>query len=377
MSGAHQAVYMNQRSGLTFDLAFVQTGTSGGFIISIYPFSGGFKTRYANLASHFGGLPSAVAFSPDGDFIAVSSNLSPFVHLYSWIRGVGWGSKYADPATLPSFATGVAFGLNGDIAFTTGGSSLVGGATALSVYKYSSAGFGNKYADINFSPHTVTSSVRPRFGPRVPGDLDRQSIAIVHTNSPFVTVYKFRSSTTGIGGFEGVFSNPATLPTGGGRDVNFSSSGADIAVGHDTSPAMSVYPWDTTSGFGAKYADPASLPGTNRFGVAFSPTDNTIATVGAVPDAISAYSWTSGVGFGTRYIPSPSPFTIAQSVQFSPDNTSIAFASASSGQNPRGGVYPFGESSGFGTRYSGPATSTLPFINNNDYVAFCPVANPA
>ena len=40
-----------------------------------------------------------------------------------------------------------------------------------------------------------------------------------------------------------------------------------IAVAHDVSPYISVYPW--SSGFGTKYADPATLPTGTGFGVAF------------------------------------------------------------------------------------------------------------
>ena len=45
--------------------------------------------------------------------------------------------------------------------------------------------------------------------------------------------------------------------------------GSDIAVAHDTSPYISVYPW--SSGFGTKYANPATLPTGNGYGVAFNP----------------------------------------------------------------------------------------------------------
>ena len=62
---------------------------------------------------------------------------------------------------------------------------------------------------------------------------------------------------TGLGG--GVGSN---LVGGGG-------SSFDLAVGHYSSPYISVYPW--SSGFGTKYANPSTLPTGNGRGVAFSP----------------------------------------------------------------------------------------------------------
>ncbi len=39
-----------------------------------------------------------------------------------------------------------------------------------------------------------------------------------------------------------------------------------LAVGHDVSPYLTVYPW-SASGFGAKFANPATLPAGYCFGV--------------------------------------------------------------------------------------------------------------
>ena len=40
-----------------------------------------------------------------------------------------------------------------------------------------------------------------------------------------------------------------------------------IAVGHATTPYISVYPWN--AGFGTKYANPATLPAADAQGVAW------------------------------------------------------------------------------------------------------------
>ena len=92
----------------------------------------------------------------------------------------------------------------------------------------------------------------------------QQFIAVAHSSSPFITAYPWSSST----GFGTKFADPATLPTGNGQDVAFTSSGNSVAVAHVTSPFISAYPW-SGSGFGTKFADPATLPPTNGSGVAF------------------------------------------------------------------------------------------------------------
>ena len=76
--------------------------------ISAYPWSGsGFGTKYADPAT----LPPAegggVAFSTDGSAIAVAHGTSPLITAYPW-SGSGFGTKYTDPATLP---TGVGLGV--------------------------------------------------------------------------------------------------------------------------------------------------------------------------------------------------------------------------------------------------------------------------
>jgi len=108
--------------------------------------------------------------------------------------------------------------------------------------------------------------------------------------------------------------SPQAIPDAG-RSVAFSPDSATIAVAHDASPYISVYPW--SAGFGAKYADPATLPPNNGLGVAFSPDGATIAVAHANSPFISAYPWSAG--FGAKYAdPATLPTGTGRSVAFSP-----------------------------------------------------------
>jgi len=86
-------------------------------------------------------------------------------------------------------------------------------------------------------------------------------LAVGHLTTPFISVYPWVSR------FGTKYADPATLPTGNGLSVAFSPSGNDIAVAHPTTPFISVYPW--SSGFGTKYTDPATLPAEGSRGVAW------------------------------------------------------------------------------------------------------------
>ena len=77
--------------------------------ISTYPWSAGYGTKYANPATLPGSTAAySVSFNSTGTAIAVSGFGSPYVSTYPWRPG--FGTKYANPATLPgSSSLGVAF----------------------------------------------------------------------------------------------------------------------------------------------------------------------------------------------------------------------------------------------------------------------------
>lgn len=79
--------------------------------ITAYPWSNGFGTKYADPST----LPSATAFgttfSTIGSSISVAHQSSPYITAYPFSGG--FGTKYANPSTLPA-NTGrtAAFSLN-------------------------------------------------------------------------------------------------------------------------------------------------------------------------------------------------------------------------------------------------------------------------
>ena len=117
--------------------------------ISAYPWSSGFGTKYADPATLPTGRGEQVAFKPQGDAIAVAHSTSPHVTAYPWSSG--FGTKYANPATLPPAGYGVAFRADA-IAVTHYSSPRV------TVYPWSS-GFGTKYADPATQPAGQGNSV--------------------------------------------------------------------------------------------------------------------------------------------------------------------------------------------------------------------------
>jgi len=111
MSGALQAVYMNQRSFVPASQEYIAVANNTSPFVTAYPWSGsGFGTKFSNPATLPTGDSSGVAFSPSGAAIAVAHDNTPFVSAYPW-SGSGFGTKFSNPATLPTGnGQGVAFG---------------------------------------------------------------------------------------------------------------------------------------------------------------------------------------------------------------------------------------------------------------------------
>ena len=206
------------------------------------------------------------------------------------------------------------------------------------------------------------------------GGIAKESIAVSHENSPYISAYPWSVS-----GFGTRFSQPSTLPSGNGRNVAFSASGDAIAVAHNSTGNVSAYRW-SSGGFGAKFNDPTTpVSGYGGFAVAFNPTGNAVAVGSDISPFIWAYEWSSS-GFGSKFAnPATLPPTTIRGIAFSPSGDAIAMVYASVG--PYVAAYPW-SGSGFGTKYADPSTSPtlngwgVAFSPSGDAIAVAHADNP-
>lgn len=80
--------------------------------ITTYPFLGSaFGTKYSNPVSAVTVTtnPYQGSFAPSGDFIAILTDLSPFLQVYEWSQGVGFGNRITDPVGGAAPPTGAFF----------------------------------------------------------------------------------------------------------------------------------------------------------------------------------------------------------------------------------------------------------------------------
>jgi WD40 repeat protein len=101
--------------------------------------------------------------------------------------------------------------------------------------------------------------------------------------SPFIQAHAgYGAGTGGYGqGIEssGVFANPGALPAGAAQCLDVHPLGAWVAVGHATTPFMSVYPFDAGNSFGTKLTSPGTVPANEVVGIAFSPLGDYLAAI--------------------------------------------------------------------------------------------------
>ena len=286
-------------------------------------------------------------------FIAVSFGQSPYIHIYPWSSATGFGTKISDPSTLPT-------GSGSKVAFTKNGNAVAIAHTDspyVTAYPFSATGFGTKYAN--------PSTLPPQRGYDVAFSPNQNYIAVAHQNSPYVTAYPWSTS-----GFGTKYANPSELPTVICEGVAFNAQNNVLAVTTPSAePYVIAYEF-SSSGFGSKYADPDPAVVFGSIGnVRFSPSGNAIA-FGAAFGPIYAYAWSSG--FGTKYDSPSGSFSFGYSIAFSPSGQYVASTSTTT---PYVNVWPWSDSTGFGSVYSNPAT--LPtgagwltaFSPNNDAIA--------
>ena len=234
--------------------------------------------------------------------IAITHAVTPFISAYPWNVSTGFGSKYANPSSLPP---GTSYG----VAFNPAANVIAVGhvnAPNITAYSWVGNGFGTKYAEPTTAPPGQGNGVA--FSPA--GD----AIAVGNGAAPQINAYPWNAGT----GFGVKYADPATLPGGAGRGVAFNPAGTSVAVAHATSPFVTAYPW-SGAGFGTKYADPATLPTGNGYGVAFTPAGDAIALASTGTPFVTAYPWNAGTGFGTKYAnPATLPTGSSNNVAFSP-----------------------------------------------------------
>jgi hypothetical protein len=181
-------------------------------------------------------------------------------------------------------------------------------------------------------------------------------LALGHDTTPRLSIYKFNTTT----GFGTRYSDPATVPQGNVVGVRFSPLGNSLAVtcGPGTGNPLAGYPWTLGSGFGTKFGNPGTLPPSSQAkGLGMTPAGDAVVIPLDTSPYVVAYTWSTSTGYGTKYSdPATLPGgTTCFAAFFNPAGNIVVLGSAGT---PFVQAYPWSFGSGFGVKYANP--STLP-----------------
>jgi hypothetical protein len=154
-------------SGSAFGCAWHPDGNAIAFLtnsspyVQAFPFTGsGFGTRYSNPSIAIAGVsqiasPESVAFSPDGRDIAIAHGNDPYISVYPWTSGSGFGNKYDDGADAVGQGTFVSWSVSSGAIFI-GQSNTLGIAAKFTHHDSggSNGGFGSTFS----IPITISTS---------------------------------------------------------------------------------------------------------------------------------------------------------------------------------------------------------------------------
>lgn len=198
---------------------------------------------------------------------------SSYPALYAVVGAIFDPVKLTNPTTNPTAqGNGAAYSADSTylaIAHTT--------SPFLSIYKRS----GDSYTKLA-NPGTLPTGN----GGGAAFSADGVYLAVAHDVSPFISIYKRA------GDVFTKLANPATLPTSTGNDAAFSSDGTYLAVAHSAGGGRAVTIYKRSGDVFTKLADPDVLPSGNGFSVVFSPDTNYLILGGTGSTTLTAYKRT-------------------------------------------------------------------------------------
>jgi len=304
--------------------AFAIANTSSPYVQATpFVLGTGYGAKYSNPSTLPTGAGGGVAFDEDHSTIFVAHDTTPNISSYPFDVDTGFGAKYSNPATLP--ATGntweywdVACNENN---FGNSFNVAVSGDYSpwIQVYTFTSGtGFGVKYTDPEGLPSPLSpygeaqSSEAYTVGFCGNNDIATGGYWVIgqgvdqHVDDllawPFTSGSGFGSKYTTPYQYTG--GNPYS-PTWGRSvyDLSFSPQHTDIILADNTSSAQSGYPFTSGSGFGSKYSAVGVNTSYNGWAVAFSVSgESTVLGCMAYVSHytyLATFTFTSGVGFGT------------------------------------------------------------------------------
>lgn len=215
-------------------------------------------------------------------------------HIYEFFHAVGLRAGYATVGTVIPNPGALPATLMTGIDVNPLKPLLIGGRTSspfTGSLRYSDAGWRFLYAGTDIATPTATAAqvLALQYTP------DGETLYVASGTSPYIQGYL--CNNYGVPNLT-AHANPGTLPTGAGHCLAVHPAGSHVAIGHTTTPFMSVYPV-LSGAFGTKIANPASLPAALVTALEFSPQGTFLATASGTTPFIEVYAFLATPSGGT------------------------------------------------------------------------------
>ena len=267
----------------------------------------------ANPTSLPGTAATGIAISPDGKVIQVGQSGSPYSISYPIFDGGAkayWGLKSIVANTA---AVGTMVGLD----YSPDGNFLFGVSNTTPYLQ----GWHLAYPNPNTStvlgnPVTILAGA----GQCIDVHPNANYVAVGHTTTPFMSVYPYSGN-----GYGTKIANPGSLPAALVTSIAFSPLGDYLAAASQTSPFIQVWPFNSATGaIGTIAANPTSLPaggpaGSLGRGIAWRPQGDFIAMASTTSAYVYVVGFNRATGAFTSTILTDAPANTAQCVAWSPD----------------------------------------------------------
>jgi WD40 repeat protein len=194
------------------------------------------------------GAVSCIAFNTSSEYVAIASENSPFLNVYSLNKGALTMAALTGSAMAES-ANGVSW-------TTFGGSDRILVAGTSNIASYTRTGT----TTISNDSITYSGSSPSGVSNGVSATSDGTVIAVAHSTSPYISVYTRSSNTLT------KIANPSTLPGSAGQVIAWNPTNTRVAIGLSTN--FKVYNWNGSTL--TALSDPGTLPGAGIRGIAWN-----------------------------------------------------------------------------------------------------------
>lgn len=289
-------------AGWSPDGRFLSVAHDSSPYVTIYEREGTTFTKLTNPTTLPTGKGRGAAWSPDGRFLSVAHESSPYVTIYER-EGTAF-TKLANPTTLPT-------GNGQDASWSPDGRFLTvahGNSPRLTIYEREGKTF-TKLAD----PATL-----PTGGAKIAAwSADGRFLTVAHDNSPYITTYEREGATFT------KLTDPTALPTGNARGASWSPDGQILIVGHSNSPYTTIYEREGTTF--TKLTNPSGMPDYTVYRTRWSPDGRFCSLSEWNPSYVTILS-RDGTTFTVQSALSTSSGHHGYDATWSPDGRFLAFA---------------------------------------------------